>query len=373
MALTLSQLLTAKTRDEMVSLMLTELQAKGFPVTHWLVGGMVRNLLETFARLLEDFSKLLVVVTAGGILEESEGDWLTLLARSNYKTTRKDATFAEWDVTLACATGAGPVNVTAGQLWAATSAGRLFNNKAAGVIPNGGSVTLRFKAESPGTAYNAGPVNILKTTIPGVSISASTLIESASDQETDAQLRERAQLQWTLLATGATEATYKKWVLDSDVDIRRVYVKEHTPIPGTVTAWIARQDTTATGGDQLTAQTYLDDPVRKVMNVTPAVELAVEELVSVTGTALIKTADLANAQAVIGDNLLALFRALDIGDGNATTGKLFRAEIVEVFMALPGMKNFTLTTPAADVSLAEGEVAVLDGFDPMTDITWNTY
>ncbi len=377
MALTLSQLLTAKTRDDFIALILSELQSRGFPVTNWVIGGMVRSLLETLCSTFADFSALLVVVTQGGLLEESSGDWLTLLSRSNFKTIRKEATFAEWDVTLACSAAAGPYTIVAGQLWATTAAGRLFNNLAGGVLATSGTLVLRFKAESSGVAYNSGPITALKTTLPGVSISLATLIESAADQETDPQLIERAQLQWALLAIGATDATYKKWALDSDVDVRRVRAKENTPAPGQVTVWIARQDGPATGPgggtDQDTVQAYLIDPVRKVLCVTPVTTLAVAHNVTITGTALIRAADLGNAQAVIGDNLLTLFRALDISDGDATTGKLFRAEISEVFMALPGMKNFTLNAPAADVTLAEGEIAVLLAFDPLTSITWTTF
>lgn len=377
MALTLSQLLTAKTREEMITLVLAELQSRGFPTTNWLVGGAIRTLVEIFCKLLEDFSKLLVIVTKGGLLEEATGDWLTLLARSNFNTLRKEATFAEWDVTLACSAGAGPYTIVASQLWATTAAGRLFQNITGGVLATSGTLTLRFKAENPGSLFNSGPINALKTTLPGVTVQSSTLVESAADQETDPQLRERAALQWTLLALGATEATYKKFALDADVDVRRARAKEHTPIPGQVTVWIARQDGPATGPapgtDQATVQAYLIDPIRKVLCVTPVVELAVANNVIVTGTALIAAADLANAQASIGDRLLELFRTLDISDGNVTTGKLFRAEIVEVFMVLTGVKNFVLTTPAVDVVLTEGQIAVLSGFNPLTSITWNTF
>jgi uncharacterized phage protein gp47/JayE len=373
MALTLSQLLTAKTRDEMVSLMLTELQAKGFPTTAWIIGGIIRSVIELVAKLLEDFSKMLVVITAGGLVEYAEGDWLTLLCRSNFNTIRKEATFAEWDVTLSCSASAGPYTITAGQLWASTAAGRLFNNKAGGTLNTSGTLTLRFKAESPGVLYNAGPVNILKTTLPGVTISASSLASSAADQETDSQLRERSLLQWSLLALGATAATYLKWALDSDIDVRRAFVQENNPNPGQVKVWIARQDTTATGGDATTVGNYLADPFRKVICVTPVVTAANNNNVSVTGTALIRETELEAAQELIADKLLELFRSFAIGDGNATTSKLYKSELVEVFMALPGMKNFTLTTPALDVALAVGDVAVLSAFDPETSITWNTF
>jgi uncharacterized phage protein gp47/JayE len=373
MALTLSQLLTAKTREEMISLMLAELQAKGFPTTAWIVGGIIRTVVEVLAKLLEDFSKMLVIITEGGLLEYATGDWLTLLCRSNFNTVRKEATFAEWDVTLSCSASAGPYTITAGQLWASTAAGRLFNNKAGGTLNASGTLILRFKAESPGVLYNAGPVNILKTTLPGVTISASSLVSSAADQETDPQLRERALLQWALLALGATAATYLKWALDSDVDVRRAFVEQNNPNPGQVKVWIARQDTTATGGDETTVGTYLADPFRKVICVTPIVTKANNNNVSITGTALINATDLDAAQAAIGDKLLELFRSFPIGDGNATTSKLYKSELVEVFMALPGMKNFILATPAADVALAVGDVAVLSGFDPESSITWNTF
>jgi uncharacterized phage protein gp47/JayE len=368
--LTLAQLLSAKTPADFVSALLAEFSARNFPVTSWVEGGAARTLVESFAEVMADFSAAQLAIAKGGLLEEAEGPWLTLLARSNYSTVRKEATFAEWTVTLACSASAGPFTILPGQLWIASPSGLLFNNKNGGTLATNGTLALTFRAEQPGTTYNAGPLAVLKTPLPGVSVLASVLASSAVDEETDDQVSERAALQWALLATGATEETYKKWALDADPDVRRVRVLENLPVPGSVKVFIAREDSSALPADVTTVSDFIN--ARRPLCVQVDVAQAVAVNVSVAATVRIRAADLATAQARIGADLLTLFRGLSIGDGS-TTPALFKAELVEVLMALPGARNAVLSAPTDDVVLALGEVAVLSGFDPLTSITWQTF
>jgi uncharacterized phage protein gp47/JayE len=363
MALTLAQLLTTTTQAEYVTLLLAELAARGFPTTDWAVGGPERHMVESFAEIMADFTGPFgLQVAQGGFLEEATEEWLTLLARSNYNTTRKEATFATWEVTLEDTGNGGPYTVLPGQLWGASPAGQLFSNTDGGELALGGTLTLTFKAESPGTAHNAGPVSVLKTPLPGVEISASSLSSSAVDEESDEELRERAALQWADLAIGAVADSYKKWALDADVDVRRVQVEEDIPNPGGVRVSLARTDGTAEASDVTAVAAYIEE--RRPLTVDVTVQAAEEVEVDVDATVRIRASYLAAAQARVSGDLLVLLRGLAIGPET-----LFRAEIIEVLMALPGARNTVLTTPAADVVLTAGQVAKLG----TVNITWQTF
>lgn len=363
MALTLADLLVAKTAEEIKALILADLASRGFPVTDWESGGAARTLVETFSKIFEDFSALILAVTKGGLLEESDDGWLTLLARSNFETTRQEATFALHDVTLSCASGSGPYTIVAGQLWAKDASGLLFNNVNGGDLLEDDTLVLSFKAEQAGTDYNVAEdaITILATPLPGVSITASEATELAVDEETDEELRERAALQWSTLAAGGTEATYKKFALDASANVKRVKVEEDIPVPGSVRITLASTDGTVSGDDVDDVEAYLEP--RRPLTVALVVQAADEVSVDIEATVKIKAADQAAAAAVVEDNLRALLRTIEIND------TLYKAEIVEVLMALTGAKNAVVSDPAADVELGDAEVVTLG----TVDITWETF
>lgn len=176
MALTLTELLAAQTSDEIQARLFAGLNVVGFPINDWQSGGVARTLVETQAGALRDFIGLLIPkVAGGGFLDYASGDWLTFLADQKYDIDRTLATYTVQSIVLTDA-GAGPHVVAVGDLMAESNAGLRYINSTGGTIPLNGSVTLQFKAESPGKAYSDPPGTILTliTPLPTVTLTNSS-------------------------------------------------------------------------------------------------------------------------------------------------------------------------------------------------------
>ena len=170
---TLSDLLQAKTDDEIEAQLLAVLNAGGFPVTDYTAGSPSRTILKMIRAGLKDKSDLVPTIAAGGFLGLSSAEWLELLADQNYLIQKAAATPARQSCRLTCEPGTGPYTRAAGELVAKAASGRLYRNVGAVTVPSGNFVDAIFEAEAPGSSYNsdgAGSINVLVTPLPGLSI-----------------------------------------------------------------------------------------------------------------------------------------------------------------------------------------------------------
>ena len=126
----------------------------GLPVTDWEDGGVARTFLQLFARGLAEMDAVRVTVAESGFLMLAHGGWLDELALSHYEVTRKPSAFAEGLLTLSSPT-LGPYQIAPGQLWVSTAAGLRYTNLDGGTLTPGSTLALTFRAESPGSLYNA--------------------------------------------------------------------------------------------------------------------------------------------------------------------------------------------------------------------------
>jgi hypothetical protein len=192
---TLSDLLTPRTRATIEAILMAALQEApiegmpgvSFPVTDWLPGSFERTMLKMIATGYVDREDVVAMVTAGGFLDlaaqitDADGNliegWMELLAAQNYNNPRGEATYTKQMLLLTCTAGPGPYTRAAGEIVAyAPATGNKYTNVASVTIPDGGSVTAVFQAESPGLGYNdsAGSILGLVTPMPGVSVSNPT-------------------------------------------------------------------------------------------------------------------------------------------------------------------------------------------------------
>lgn len=178
---TLDDLLVPRDRETIEALLLSTLQAEGFPVTDWYVGSVPRTLLKMIATGLLDRETLIGYIAAGGFLDlaatltDSSGAsldaWLEMLAAQQYNKTRAPATFTQKQITITCATGFGPISRGAGELVAVSQAGNYYTNTGSVSVGDGSSATATFQAQSPGPVIDAtGTIDTLTTPLPGVSI-----------------------------------------------------------------------------------------------------------------------------------------------------------------------------------------------------------
>jgi hypothetical protein len=188
---TLQDLLTPRDQPTIESTLLASLQAapivggavNSFPVTDWAPGGFDRTHIKMTATGFVDRENIIQILTAAGYLDlaatitDSSGNlvegWSELLAAQGFDIPRGVATFAQQALVLTCTSGPGPYSRNPGELVAySPSTGNRYANVAALTIPNGGSVTATFQAQSPGAGYQdaANTIISMVTPLPGVSV-----------------------------------------------------------------------------------------------------------------------------------------------------------------------------------------------------------
>jgi phage-related baseplate assembly protein len=362
---TFAELLTVPTTDTIKAALFAELQSRGFTITNWTTGGPERTLVESIAEIIADYAGPLATNLASwALLFESSGLALESLTKENYETTRQAATFAIWTMTIINDTGS-PIAITAGQVWLQDINGLRFNNTTAHTIGGLGSASVTFKAESPGSAYNANAPASFVTPVPGLSIDDSVLASSAVDAETDAALALRASQIWATLGAGSVKAAYERHAKDASANVKRVLVQENLPSAGQVKVTIAREDSTSLVGDNTTVQTYLNADARRPFCTSSTVVSATETTIAVTATVKILAEKQAAAAAAVNTKLLEFLRTFGISDGSLVVSK---EKLEGVLLALDGVIDITPSLPAADVALVSGAIAKLG----TVTITWDT-
>lgn len=182
MAPTLDDLLATPTAADIRDRLLAGMNVAGFPITDWYSGGVTRTYVEAATAAIRDMVSLMIpAIAKGGLLGLAEGDWLTVLVSQNYLLDRTEPTYTVQQITLTVAPGAGPYVVSAGDLVVESAAGHRYILDQGGTLSSAGPVTLAFKAESPGGAYNdgAGQVTRLVTARAGVTVNNAAAAFSA--------------------------------------------------------------------------------------------------------------------------------------------------------------------------------------------------
>lgn len=174
----LADLIAGKTKDQLIEEIKIKLANKGFSATDWYSGSESRTLIEVEAETLADLWKVESDIAKGGYLDTATGDWLTLLAQSQYQIDRTPSEFTKGLLTVNVAQGTGPYTFNAGDIIAAATINnvsylfRNTNDAPVTINPNT-SAAIEITAESPGKAYNvaANTINRLLTPRPGVTVS----------------------------------------------------------------------------------------------------------------------------------------------------------------------------------------------------------
>lgn len=112
--ISITDLLTPLTADQVRTTMVTTLVTLGIPADKWKKGGSLSTLLTVCATVIASFTSLLAQAIGSGFLETAAGNWLTLLAHFVYGVDRPEATFATGPLTLTNA-GGGTFDYAAGQ------------------------------------------------------------------------------------------------------------------------------------------------------------------------------------------------------------------------------------------------------------------
>jgi phage-related baseplate assembly protein len=347
-------------------------QGGGLP-DDWFSGGRYYTLMRAFSAGLAELEAVVPQIVKGGFSELAEGLWLDLHAQ-DVLLARNPSTFTRHRVVATAASGSGPYNIQANQLWGETPGGLRFNSITTGLLPAGGTLALEFLAEHPGAAYNVGlnQITRLATALPGVSISnpaipasspATSIISAGRDIETDAALRERIRLRYaTLSQTERVALAYRKLALEAHPDILKVSIRDNLPAGPNTLDVVLWGDGALSGAALTAAQIVLNNLKGITANQGRAigdwVYAATQVNVPVTATLRVLAGNRALAETLAASRLAALERNYPIG---GLEGLLYRSQVFDALFVtdpnVPGLtQNLTLTAPATDVALTNIQV-----------------
>jgi len=362
----LSSLIAPLTKDDVRRNLLGLLRVVGFPVASWAPSSVPRALVEIFSESLADVSATVSKIARGGFLSLAEDDWLTLVAAEFFGVERKPAVFARGLAQLTDAGGAGPFVIVPNQLWATSKSGLRFTNVTGGALPLGGKLTLEWKAESSGAAFNVpvGDIVTLLTPLPGVTIANTALAGSGAwlvvqgvDGESDAALRLRCQEKWSSLGAGGNAPAYAYHAKNASPQVTRVKVLEAFPIGGQVTIICAGPSGAITDAKTLAEVTaYLEDG-RRPQCVKVHVRSAFPRPIVLAGDVRVRATLKDPAVAFVSVQITDMQQTLDIGE------RVPIAELVQRIMDAPGVMNVVLIDTVTLAPLIPGKDDVVLAFD----------
>lgn len=367
----INDILTAKTRDTLIAEILAVLAADGCPVTAWQTGNPLRTLTRADATALADLHATVRLIGAAAFLDDAEGDWLTLLARSKFQVTRVPGVACVGRVVLTVASGAGPYTITAGGLLVSDGARRWRStNTSAITVTSAATTTIEVQAEAIGTAYNVAN-NVITTAVTPASAgltvtnpaigSGPWYTTAGAAEESDASLRQRCRDKWGTQGRGANDTAYRYWARTGhayEAQVTRAAVVWGSG-DGTVTVYIAGPTSAISDSGIVAAvQSWVDlnNPGTDTVTVTPATGVTV----SIVGTITVRTASDSTAnRAMATDAIAAYFATLGIGDD------VDLAAIDAAIYAARGLVDVDLSSPSGDTAINNDQIAV-----PSVSLAW---
>lgn len=368
----IDDILTAKSRDTLITEILAVLAADGCPVTAWQTGNPLRTLARADATALADLHATVRLIGAAAFLDDAEEDWLTLLARSKFDVTRVPGVACVGRVVLTVASGAGPYTITAGGLVVSDGVRRWRSTNTTSVsITSAATTTVEVQAEAVGTDYNVAngvittivsPANAgVTVTNPAISGGPWYTLAGAAE-ETDASLRQRCRDKWGTLGRGANDTAYRYWARTGhayEAQVTRASVVWGVG-DGTLTIYIAGPSSAISdAGIVAEVQSWVN--TNKPGTDTPTVVAASAVTMGITGTVRVRAASDSTAnRALATDAIAAYFASLGIGDD------VDIAAVDAAIYAASGIVDVDLDTAInADTSINNGEIAV-----PSVALTW---
>lgn len=362
MPYSLSQLLSTTTVEEAEADAIGLLDEQGFPATSWQAKSVPRTLVKWFATKYSDLKQTVYSIASSGFLSTATGGWLDLKLESDYDEVRTPAQSTVGTIVLTNTSG-GAVTVAVGALWAIDSANHRYTNTTGGVLaaPNGSTLALSWKAESPGAAWNI-PNNTIQATlatpIPGVAASNPTIgstgtwiTTAGSDEESDASAAQRGRTKWATLGTGGGGDAYESWARQGAPTVTRVKVDDAQPDgPNSLRVYLANAAGAATGAEVTAADALIQTKRSAAALVTTMA--ATNVTVTVVAVLYVQATYASTAPAEAIANLTTLQGDLDIGE------TVYQSEIMTALSSPTGVRRVQLTAPVGDTSVGANGIAV---------------
>lgn len=191
--MTLDELTTPLTVDEVKASIYDVLSTLGVSTTNWKPGAVVRTIIAAVAIVLAALSQLCALIARAGFLDTSTGNWLTLVAQYVYGVARIEASFAEGEVLLSNSSG-GVYTLGVGDLVVASSlTGKLYVNTVGvtvGALATNVSVVVQAQEAGADSTAFIGEIDTVVSALTGVTVTNPAVLV-AFDEEEDEALRQR--------------------------------------------------------------------------------------------------------------------------------------------------------------------------------------
>ncbi len=358
----LDQVIPVPDLTELADQRIQELSDAGFTITNFHSGGVFHTLLMIVLRIQIELLELCRTVLNQMFVSHASGAWLDL-KMSDYSKTRKLAQKTQGVVTVSRIGMDGEaVKIPKGHIFKSIrdingDELRFVALQETTLQKGASSVDVPVEAETEGARYNVPAAQITRTlTYLGdvtISNSASWITREGSDTEDDESARERTLRSWSELALVPLRDTYIN-VCSAIAGVLYVTVKDQHPRgQGTVDIIITSEAGTATE-DLLQQCREVCEEIREPdtdVLVKSAEIVAQDVAVTVTVSSALSQDGLAErVQASVTD----LLKLRNRGD---SLNELTHADIIHKIKSdVSTVRNVTVTTPAADVTLAEEKV-----------------
>lgn len=379
--MTLEELTTPATKEEVEEAIYASLAAKGSKTTTWKPGAVTKAIITGVSIVLAALSVLVALIAAGGFLELAKNVWLTLVARHVYGVERIPETFATSTVTVQNTGGgvyAGDPDDLVFSASGGTAEGKTYRNTGAFSIPAmAGSVEIPVQAVEAGSASTAAvdEIDTLETALLGVIVTSSTAAVGA-DEETDAALRTRCRAKTGTLSPNGPRDAYHYVALSAkrqdgtSIGVTRVLTQADGN--GNVDVYVADGSGDIPGdvADPATDLGAIAEAIHtqtEPLAVTPSVQSATPFPVNVAYTLWVyDTSGLSDGEIEVLANkrLLDFLASLPIGGVVKATGVTGRVYVDALEAVIAGtlpdqLIDVEVTTPGADVDLAIPEAPIL--------------
>jgi phage-related baseplate assembly protein len=368
---TLDQLYTAKTKDDVLAVVLEVAQAVGLPITAWQSGSVGRELLEICAQIASNYSATSTVAASGGLLDYATAAWLTLNAFEIYEVEREAATFGTCTERLT-STANVSYSLNPGDMrFYNTRTGKTYTSTTGGTLAPGNvtpqTLDLTITADEAGSASNAALGDITGIVTPLFGVTATNLeVLVGNDEETDDALRTRSRESMAKASPNGPGDAYNYFAKTAtrSTDGTVIGVTRTNVVEGNGTIFIYVADASGPIDDQdlsdvdssiqlncvptgFTAVTFNANPVNVPISATVYLQrgatLTIEQLTT-----------------IVTDRLVAYFGAAPIGGYQAGGGFIFTSAIIgQIFESSSQIIRVVLTAPTVDVALNSDQVAVL--------------
>ena len=358
----LDQVIPVPDLTELADQRIQELSDAGFTITNFHSGGVFHTLLMIVLCIQIELLELCRTVLNQMFVSHASGAWLDL-KMSDYSKTRKLAQKTQGVVTVSRIGMDGEaVKIPKGHIFKSIrdingDELRFVALQETTLQKGASSVDVPVEAETEGARYNVPAAQITRTlTYLGdvtISNSASWITREGSDTEDDESARERTLRSWSELALVPLRDTYIN-VCSAIAGVLYVTVKDQHPRgQGTVDIIITSEAGTATE-DLLQQCREVCEEIREPdtdVLVKSAEIVAQDVAVTVTVSSALSQDGLAErVQASVTD----LLKLRNRGD---SLNELTHADIIHKIKSdVSTVRNVTVTTPAADVTLAEEKV-----------------